>query len=278
MTINKLSQRDPKWKNNKLGTSNTTIGDYGCTITSLAMLSKIDDVQDVNQRLIDVNGFAEGNLLIWSKIEEAIPWMKHEGRYYSYQNDKVKMAIEQNGGCLVEVNGAPIGGSKHWVLYIGGGKLYDPWDGQEKPTSAYQATGFDVIKRLSDSSESEDNVSDEYGDMVYKSSQYDEVIKSFFGDDKNPREYPAQKVIDEKAKLDKKISDYAEKEKQLNQEIKELNQEIKELNLELAECEGSEEEDSFAIMLDEIEKMEPTGGKKITDDEGRVEIEISYKA
>jgi hypothetical protein len=38
---------------------------------------------------------------------------------------------------LVEVDGKPIGGYRHWVVYIGNGKMIDPWDGKEKSTSSY---------------------------------------------------------------------------------------------------------------------------------------------
>ena len=40
MSIKLLSQRDPKWANVKLGNSNVTIGQDGCLITSLCMLSQ----------------------------------------------------------------------------------------------------------------------------------------------------------------------------------------------------------------------------------------------
>ena len=77
--MKKLSQRDPSWGDKKLGFSNTLIKNYGCTITALTMLADLFDVGDVNERLKAVNGFASGNLLIWSKINEALPWLKLYG-------------------------------------------------------------------------------------------------------------------------------------------------------------------------------------------------------
>ena len=127
-----LSQRDPKWSNKKLGFSETLIKDYGCTITCIGM--KFGVTPDVvNECLKAVNGFLSGNLVIWKKLEEALPGVKFVYKYGEYDNEKVK----QNLPCIVEVNGAPIGGDRHWVLFIGNQKIYDPWDGQEKPTSAY---------------------------------------------------------------------------------------------------------------------------------------------
>lgn len=137
-----LSQRDSRWINTKLGTSNTTIGDYGCTITCLAMI--IGTTPDVvNERLKAVNGFASGNLLIWAKIEEAFPGIKQR-RVWSYNNDDVKPNV---GHVLVEVPAKPIGGTgSHWVVYIGNQRIYDPWTGKERPTSDFpNPTGYCVL-------------------------------------------------------------------------------------------------------------------------------------
>ena len=139
------SQRDPKWKDETLGTKGT-IGGYGCTITAIGCLADLTP-SEVNQRLKSVNGFANGNLVIWSKIEEAIPWLQFVWRGYEYNNYKVTKAIEENGGCLVEVSGARIGGSKHWLLFIGNRRAYDPWTGEEISTSLYTPiTGYAEIK------------------------------------------------------------------------------------------------------------------------------------
>lgn len=144
--ITPLSQRDSAWKSIKLGFSTTTtIGSHGCTITCVSMLAGITP-KETNERLKSVSGYANTNLIIWSKIKEAIPWLEFVWRGYTYENAKVADAIKQWGGCLVEVDGTPIGGSRHWVLYIGNQKMIDPWDGKEKPTSSYKAIGYATIK------------------------------------------------------------------------------------------------------------------------------------
>jgi hypothetical protein len=127
-----LSQRDKRWKDIKLGTSNTTLGEYGCTITCISMI--IGTTPDVaNERLKSVNGFAEGNLVIWSKLEEAFPGIKIK-RVWTYDNDDV---LKNVPNVLVEVDGKPIGGYRHWVVYIGNKRLVDPWTGMEGSTSQY---------------------------------------------------------------------------------------------------------------------------------------------
>lgn len=127
-----LSQRDKRWKDIPLGFSSTTIGDYGCTITCIAMiLGTTPDV--VNERLKTVNGYAQGNLVVWAKLEEAFPGIKIK-RVWTYDNEDVKKNVPN---VLVEVDGKPIGGYRHWVVYIGNQQMIDPWDGKIKSTASY---------------------------------------------------------------------------------------------------------------------------------------------
>lgn len=150
-----FSQRDLKWRDVKLGSSNTTIGSHGCTVTSLAMLlahfGQSYDPHSLNILLTAKGGFAapkenpkQKNLIIWKRVAELLPVI-FIGRFYSYSNTEVAKHLK-DCPVLVEVDGAPIGGSKHWVLYVGDKKLVDPWDGKVKPTSAYTPTGYSVYK------------------------------------------------------------------------------------------------------------------------------------
>lgn len=139
--MKKLSQRDPRWANIQLGTSNKTIGTHGCTITALAII--LDTTPDVvNQRLKDVGGYASGNLVIWDKIAIAFPGTQIH-RVWSYNNDDVLANVPN---VIVEVDGAPIGAPKHWVVFIGNKKMIDPWTGQEEATSKYTPLSYCIIK------------------------------------------------------------------------------------------------------------------------------------
>jgi hypothetical protein len=161
--INPLSQRDIRWKNVPLGFSDLTIGGYGCTITCIAMIAGLNP-DEVNARLKAVNGFASGSLVIWSKIKEAIPWLEFEWRGYSYDNERVKGAVEEYGACLVEVdfdsNKISTPNDKHWVLYVGNQEMIDPWTGAKKSTGWYpERTGFAVIKVSEKPNEIQDEIS-----------------------------------------------------------------------------------------------------------------------
>lgn len=148
MTI--YNQRDSRWADVKLGFGATTIGSHGCTITCIGMLADLPP-DEVNDRLKKVNGFQK-DLVIWSKIKEAIPWLEFEWRGYDYDNAKVLDAISKYKGCLVEVDfdgriSTP--NDHHWVLYTGNGQLVDPWTGTQKSTGWYSnPTGYSVIKNL----------------------------------------------------------------------------------------------------------------------------------
>ena len=148
MSITPLNQRDSRWKDIKLGFStSTTVGSHGCTLTALSILAGITpDI--LNERLKVVNGFANTNLVIWSKLKEAIGVLEFEWRGYSYDNAKVSDAISKYGGCLVEVDATRIGAPTHWVLFIGNGQMIDPWTGVTKATSYYPLKGYAVIKKV----------------------------------------------------------------------------------------------------------------------------------
>ena len=141
-----LNQRDSKWANIKLGNGTVTIGGYGCTITALACLLETTPII-INDKLKANGGFGgtTKNLVVWSALSKAFPEIIDVERITSYDNEKVKQAIEKNGGCLVEVDGTRIGASRHWVLYIGNQEMIDPWTGVIKATSYYPPVGCAII-------------------------------------------------------------------------------------------------------------------------------------
>lgn len=143
-----LSQKDSRWKNTKINGTSSTIGNYGCTLTCLAMLA--DSSPDILASMLKFNV----DKIIWSSINDTDLLIRFPdmGRYYIYDNEKVKEAIEKNGGCLVEVDFDGIINTKndrHWILYVGGGMAYDPWTGTEISTSKYPIVkGFCIIDKI----------------------------------------------------------------------------------------------------------------------------------
>lgn len=136
------NQRDARWANIPVGFGDQTIGQVGCTISVIGDILGLTP-PEVNEALKKVNGFANGNLVIWSKIEEAFPGVQVT-RVWTYDNDDVLHNIPN---VIVEVPATPIGGrGSHWVRYIGNHQLDDPWTGITRPTSDFpNPTGFCVI-------------------------------------------------------------------------------------------------------------------------------------
>jgi hypothetical protein len=147
-----LSQRDPKWASKVFGDpehSTSKIGDYGCLLTCLAMVSSLTpDV--LNDKLVEVHGW-QNDLLIWGKVKEAIPF---DFKFpVAFDNDAVKQEIVTNGFCVVWVDfdgKITTPSDMHWVVYIGNQQMIDPWTGTTKSTGWYPLIkGYSPCTKLS---------------------------------------------------------------------------------------------------------------------------------
>lgn len=65
----KMSQNDPKWRYKKLGTSDSTLGGWGCLVTSAAAIYRYygwdTDTDRLNEDMKKWNGFQDTNLWRW---------------------------------------------------------------------------------------------------------------------------------------------------------------------------------------------------------------------
>lgn len=68
-TFPKMSQNDPKWRYKKLGTSDSSLGGWGCLVTSAAAIYRYygwdTDTERLNDDMKRWNGFADSNLWRW---------------------------------------------------------------------------------------------------------------------------------------------------------------------------------------------------------------------
>ena len=113
--------------------------------------------------------------------------------------------------------------------------MIDPWDGKEKPTSSYKVIGCAIIEKLGNAQEGETMEIDKatFEKLVVNSTKFDEFVKAGYQN--------AQQVIDEKAKLDKKISDYAKTIEDQDKTIFSQKEDIRNLESELATCQAQVE-------------------------------------
>lgn len=143
-----FSQRDWRWAADKLGTSNLTLGAYGCALTSATIAARArnaaTDPGAMNRWLKQNGGFVSGNgcaapaqcILVWSKVADfdgpqGLIWVGMS--YLPTTTQAVKKMLDE--GKLVVVQSGRF--AEHWVIlggYLNTGVLWtdfyymDPYD------------------------------------------------------------------------------------------------------------------------------------------------------
>jgi GH25 family lysozyme M1 (1,4-beta-N-acetylmuramidase) len=132
------NQRDIRWAAHALGTK-STIGANGCLMTCASMVCNhfghASNPLQLNQWLTDNEGYLDGNLFLWAKIEELYPDMKFDGFVYNPTAQQIKAVILAGVMPIMHVDfndDTPLI-EMHWVLGIGvtGADVLiaDPWTG-----------------------------------------------------------------------------------------------------------------------------------------------------
>lgn len=158
------NQYDSRWKNVKLGTSNSTIGMYGCNLTCIAQ-GLVDhgysyNPATLNQLFIQTASYTNGNLINPATVAAKNPRIFTAGYSEAWSDSKVKqyMAMHDDYIVIGEVDARGIGGSgQHFVLLIDlvltpDGKISntligDPWGGLEQLVTIRYAK-YGCIKSL----------------------------------------------------------------------------------------------------------------------------------
>ena len=116
-----LSQRDKQWANVKIGRSNLTVGNYGCVITDLSMLSdwysryRGSGEFKTPETLARKLEFTHNGLLYWGSIEKVLGF-KFDWRSYIYDEKRISDALGgKNTSCLIRIYG---GAKTHWLIGI----------------------------------------------------------------------------------------------------------------------------------------------------------------
>jgi len=170
MDVPIYGQRDPRWASEKLGFGVETIGNYGCVVTSLAMmLSAIEDVEitplEINEELKAVNGFTGDtrNLVVWKSVEDAYPSVRFGGLDVCVTTpapvSKIDKHIADDGCyCIIQVDMNPSpevpGIQGHYVLITGGNgvngyTIHDPWHAQVLTVPpAYCREGWNAARAI----------------------------------------------------------------------------------------------------------------------------------
>ena len=142
MTIKPFSQNDPQWKGNILGfDKSSSIGVYGCLVTSLAMCATHYGAPDLtpaslNDKMKAIGGFQDGTAFIIARvISSVVPGMQVD--YRSCGGAAAPLAeidnrLAMNQPVIMELDFSPSTGlqTHYAVAYAKDGSdylLYDPW-------------------------------------------------------------------------------------------------------------------------------------------------------
>ena len=142
-----LSQRDDRWKDQKIGQTNRTIGQVGCTITCVSMSSSWFNEFRAPDVLAQKLKFTKDALLLWQSIGAYFKSFEFEWRFYTYDQARIDEALKNpNKTLLLNVDKGA-----HWVHALSripftkSFWVADPWDGRRKLYSG--AIGGAILKK-----------------------------------------------------------------------------------------------------------------------------------
>lgn len=154
------SQNDPQWKNTTLGTRGT-IGDYGCLMTSAAMMCTYfghnETPTTLNEKLKKNGGYVNGNIFVWGAVSSIYSDIRYEGQVQTPdpltkgQMDSIKINIDKGYPVFFQIDTVPATSAfdEHWVLaidYDGDDFIVqDPWDGATKRITSWGVKPQELI-------------------------------------------------------------------------------------------------------------------------------------
>ncbi len=156
-----FGQQWQPWGTENLGTSQVSVGGYGCALTAAAMLLQDYGVNTnpgaLNQWLIQNGGYLDQDLLVWGAVAQAAQAQGVQLSYQGWQNysaTAVQDSLAQGNPVIAQVT---LDGNMHFVLITGessDGTLWinDPWYGDHTTfQSRYgdPATGIQSIRLYS---------------------------------------------------------------------------------------------------------------------------------
>lgn len=145
-----MCQRDPRWKDLKIGNSNATIGKFGCLITCIAMLSSYFGHEHTPDELAKIFSFTDDGRVIWRSV--VLEHFCFAARIYTRNDEQIRRALKDPDKAVI----FEIGGGTHWVLGISKGiapnqyRIADPWLGDRTTIMRYgnNITGAAFFERI----------------------------------------------------------------------------------------------------------------------------------
>ena len=166
MSLQIFSQNDPNWSNQRLGTSNVTIGGYGCIITCLAMACTYFGINTnpaiIDNNLTDYGGYSDGNMYNFHGTEKVSNLKETASVFSDCSNSGYNAILEfikegvnnPNKICIVQIDFVPLTSDfdSHYVIVnkvidSNNIEIIDPWTGTIRPLSDYYGA---TVKRPQD--------------------------------------------------------------------------------------------------------------------------------
>lgn len=143
------SQRNPLWKDKNIGNSPYTIGQYGCTLTCVAMIASYFGDRLTPLDIARRCQFTQDGKIIWASVN--FEHFEFDYRYYQDYPEGIDRAIaDPDLAVILEVNS-----KRHWVVATGKTwfmdryKIADPWNGDRATMARYgdKVNGFALFTR-----------------------------------------------------------------------------------------------------------------------------------
>ena len=124
-----FSQNDPIWKNDKIGGTNLTVGNYGCTTSCVSDGGTwFGEIITPKELASHKELYTSGGLIIWKMIKTIFKKMKFFYRYYSFNESIIDKYLIINPNTVVLLN---VDRGYHWVFALskgnGGYTCSDPY-------------------------------------------------------------------------------------------------------------------------------------------------------
>lgn len=127
-----LSQRDLRWSEDPIGISKVTVGQKGCTLTCLSMISSWFNSFLTPRQIADQKTwFNSQGQMLWGNL--SFGNFKWDWRQYGYMPARIIESIKDPKKAVI----LELDGGAHWVegaKVLPGGLFWviDPWDGKGK--------------------------------------------------------------------------------------------------------------------------------------------------
>ena len=268
-----FSQKDSKWKNNKLGTSTiATVGSDGCLlcdVTSVCNYYGKEVTPDVMNELMKKNkGFVSGALLVYGAVTDIYPDITVDWDNFIDCStvpaplDKIDKLLFSNKPVIVKVDydtqTAKV--DQHWVTIIGKTEdgsyiIYDPIDGSEQFfQSRYGDPARYIFKIVTYNGTPPDNTTDKdkINELENKVKTLNERVAELSLENNNFRD-ELKKEEDENNNLSKELTQARSEKSALSWEKEQLEIKVKTLQENVKKLESSItslEEDKKALKID----------------------------